>query len=101
MLCGFEKFKDYFVRIDILEKLFIKILDSSKNRKFKINAEMMNLLGCTKENFYRLMTYMDYKKDKKIEDAYIFQGEKKKKEKFIKFDKKENPFKKLLSLNIK
>ena len=101
LLCGFEKFKDYFVRIDILEKLFIKILDSSKDRKFKINAEMMNLLGCTKENFYRLMTYMDYKKDKKIEDTYIFQGEKKKKEKFIKFDKKENPFKKLLSLNIK
>ena len=28
-------------------------------------------------------------------------GDKKKKPKFIKFDKKENPFKKLLSLNIK
>ena len=100
LLCGFEKFKDYFVRIDILEKLFIKILDNSKDRKFKINAEMMNLLGCTKENFYKLMTYMDYKKDKEI-DTYIFKGEKKKKDKFIKFDKKENPFKKLLSLNIK
>ena len=100
LLCGFEKFKDYFVRIDILEKLFIKILDNSKDRKFKINAEMMNLLGCTKENFYKLMTYMDYKKDKET-DTYIFKGEKKKKNKFIKFDKKENPFKKLLSLNIK
>ena len=61
LLCGFERFKDYFVRIDILEKLFIKILDNSKDRKFKINSEMMNLLGCTKENFYKLMTYMDYK----------------------------------------
>jgi len=101
LLCGFEKFKDYFVRIDILEKLFIKILDNSKDRKFKINSEMMNLLGCTKENFYKLMTYMDYKKDK-AENTYIFKGERKKKtEKFIKFDKKENPFKKLLSLNIK
>ena len=101
LLCGFEKFKDYFVRIDILEKLFIKILDNSKDRKFKINSEMMNLLGCTKENFYKLMTYMDYKKDK-AEDTYIFKGERKKKsKKFIKFDKKENPFKKLLSLNIK
>ena len=39
---------------------------------------------------------------KKAEDTYIFKGEKKKKtEKLIKFDKKENPFKKLLSLNIK
>ena len=100
MLCGFEKFKDYFVRIDILEKLFIKILDNSKDRKFKINADMMNLLGCTKENFYKLMTYMNYKKDK-MEDTYIFKGEKKKSEKFIKLNKKENPFKKLLSLNIK
>ncbi len=100
LLCGFEKFKNFFVRIDILEKLFIKILDSSKDRKFKINAEMMNLLGCTKENFYKLMTYMNYKKDKIEKDTYIFRGEKKKNEKFIKFDKQENPFKKLLSLNL-
>ena len=100
LLCGFEQFKDYFLRIDILEKLFIKILDNSKDRKFKINSDMMNLLGCTKENFYKLMTFMDYKKDKAL-DTYIFTGEKKKTSKFIKFDKKENPFKKLLSLNIK
>jgi ATP-dependent RNA helicase SUPV3L1/SUV3 len=100
LLCGFEKFNDFFIRIDILEKLFIKIIDSSKDRKFKINAEMMNLLGCSKENFYKLMTYMNYKKDKSI-DTYIFKGEKKKKEKLIKFDKKENPFNKLLALNIK
>ena len=100
LLCGFEKFKDFFVRIDILEKLFIKILNNTnKDRKFKINSEMMNLLGCTKENFYKLMTYMNYKKDKN-EDTYIFKWEKKKKDKFIKFDKKENPFKKLLSLNL-
>ncbi len=48
LLCGFEKFQEFFVRIDILEKLFIKILNCTKDRKFKINAEMMNLLGCTK-----------------------------------------------------
>jgi|TARA_B110000881_G_scaffold135466_1_gene119262 ATP-dependent RNA helicase SUPV3L1/SUV3 len=100
LLCGFEKFNDFFIRIDILEKLFIKIIDNTKERKFKINAEMMNLLGCSKENFYKLMTYMNYKKDKSI-DTYIFQGERKKKEKLIKFDKKENPFNKLLALNIK
>ena len=100
LLCGFEKFKEFFVRIDILEKLFIKILNNTdKDRKFKINSEMMNLLGCTKENFYKLMSYMNYKKDKS-EDTYIFKGVKKKKVKFIKFDKKENPFKKLLSLNL-
>ena len=100
LLCGFEKFNQFFVRIDILEKLFLKILENTKDKKFKINAEMMNLLGCSKENFYKLMTFMNYKKDKSI-DTYIFKGEKKKKEKIIRFDKKENPFNKLLTLNIK
>ena len=27
LLCGFERFKEFFVRIDILEKLFLKILE--------------------------------------------------------------------------
>ena len=100
LLCGFEKFKDFYIRIDILEKLFLKILENTKDRKFKVSAEMMNLLGCSKENFYKLMIYMNYKKDKS-EDTYIFKGEKRKKEKILQFDKKENPFNKLLSLNIK
>ena len=43
---------------------------------------------------------LDYAKDKSI-DTYIFVGERKKKNRLIKFDKKENPFNKLLSLNIK
>ena len=47
---------------------------------------MMNLLGCSKENFYKLMNYMDYKKDKST-DTYIFKGEKRK-EKILRFDKK-------------
>jgi len=100
LLCGFEKFNEFFIRIDILEKLFIKIIDNTRDKQFKINAEMMNLLGCSKENFYKLMIYMNYKKHD-APDTYIFKGEKKKKEKLIKFDKKENPFNKLLSLNIK
>ena len=100
LLCGFEKFKQFFVRIDILEKLFLKIIENTKDRKFKVNPEMMNLLGCSKENFYKLMENMNYKKDVAV-DTYIFKGEKKKKEKIIRFDKKQNPFNKLLSLNIK
>ena len=85
--CGFEKFREFYVRIDILEKLFLKILENTKDKKFKTNAEMMNLLGCSKENFYKLMTYMNYKKDKTV-DTYVFIGEKRKKEKIIRFDKK-------------
>ena len=100
LLCGFEKFEEFFIRIDILEKLFIKILENTKDKKFKVNSEMMNLLGCSKENFYKLMNYMNYKKDKSV-DTYIYKGEKRKKGKIIRFDKKENPFNKLLSLNIK
>ena len=41
LLCGFEKFKNHYVRIDILDKLFIKILNKTDKRKFKIDADMM------------------------------------------------------------
>ena len=56
---------------------------------------MMNLLGCSKENFYKLMDYMGYKKDKAV-DTYVFKVEIKQKKKIIRYDKKENPYKKLL-----
>ena len=101
LLCGFEHFDNYFVRIDILEKLFIKILNKTSNRKFQIDAEMMNLLGCSKEDFYKLMIKMNYKKDNNEENTYIFKGEIKKRKKYFKVNKNENPFNKLLSLNLK
>ena len=101
LLCGFEKFDIFFVRVDILEKLFMKILDKTKQGRFKINSDMMNLLGCTKENFHKLMNFMDYKRHKE-KDTYVFLGEKRIKNKRILKDKdRYNPFKKLLSLNIK
>ena len=101
LLCGFERFKDYFVRIDILEKLFISIIEKSVDRRFKISPDMMNLLGCSKENFYKLIDLMNYKKSKDI-DTYYFAGENKKnKEKIIVKKNKVNPFSKLLALNIK
>jgi len=99
LLCGFEKFKNHYVRIDILDKLFIKILNKTDKRKFKIDSDMMNLLGCNKEDFYNLMLSMNYKKSKEI-DTYIYTGESKK-SKFFNAKKNENPFKKLLSLNLK
>ena len=40
---------------------------------------MMNLLGCSKENFYKLMDYMNYKKDK-VPDTYILRVKKEKRE---------------------
>ena len=100
LLCGFEKFKNFYVRVDILEKLFIKIIEKSKDGKFQINSDMMNLLGCKKENFFQLMGLMNYKKDN-TEGHFIYKGEKKDKKmkKFIK--KTDNPFKKLQSLSFK
>jgi len=101
LLCGFERFKNYFVRIDMLEKLFISIIEKTIDRKFKISSKMMNMLGCTKESFYELMSLMNYKKAKE-EDTYYFTGENKvKREKEIVKKNKNSPFSKLLALNIK
>ena len=100
LLCGFEKFKNHYVRIDILEKLFIKILNKTEKRKFKIDSEMMNLIGCNKEGFYSLMLSMNYKKSKEA-DTYLFTGDAKRKSKIMSYKKSENPFKKLLALNLK
>ncbi len=100
LLCGFEKFKNHYVRIDILEKLFIKILNKTDKRKFKIDSDMINLLGCNKDDFYSLMLGMNYKKSKEA-DTYFYIGENKKKNKLINVNKNANPFKKLLELNLK
>ena len=40
LLCGFEKFDNFFVRIDILERLFLKIIENTKDKMFKINSDM-------------------------------------------------------------
>ena len=100
LICGFENFNNFFVRVDILEKLFIQILDKTVNLKFKITSEMMNLLGCSKENFYKLMTLMNYRKEKE-ENTYCFIGEIKKNKNIFRRRNTSSPFKKLLSLNIK
>tara|TARA_B100001250_G_scaffold316957_1_gene279392 strand:+ start:344 stop:2830 length:2487 start_codon:yes stop_codon:yes gene_type:complete len=106
LLCGFEKFDNFFVRIDILERLFIMILNSNKDNKsneIKLVPEMLNLLGCNKENFVKLiqkMNYKTYEKDKDIFFKYIpIKRINKKKE--IKKDIKDNPFGVLSQLNLK
>ena len=100
LLCGFEKFRDFYVRVDILEKLFIKMIDNTKNRKFNINSDMINLIGCSTENFHKLMNFMNYKKTKD-EKTYIYLGDNQKKRREVKSKSASNPFSKLLELNIK
>ncbi len=73
LLCGFEKFNDLFVRIDILERLFLIIFksDSDSKREIKVTPEMLNLLGCTKQNFIKLLKQMNYKIYERDKDFYL------------------------------
>ncbi len=101
LLCGFEKFQDFYIRVDILEKFFLKIIENTKDGKFKISSEMMNLIGCSKDNFFKLMSLMNYKKEKNEIDVYSYKGYKKNRVKLKFINNKNSPFKKLMSLNLK
>ncbi len=105
LLCGFEKFDDIYVRIDILERLFLLIFNSEKDDKkeVKVVPEMLNLLGCSKENFNKLLKKMDYKIYEKEKEIFLKYVPSKKKG-FKKYDKKNNlnnPFNVLNQLNLK
>ncbi len=105
LLCGFENFENLFVRIDILERLFIQIINSSLENKneIKLIPEMLNLLGCSKENFIKLLKIMNYKTYEKNDNLYFkYQPKKQKVKKFVKKDiVKDNPFKILKNINFK
>ena len=102
LLCGFETFDNYFVRIDILERLFVIIINSSpdKNKEIKLIPEMLNLLGCNKENFKKLIEKMNYKTYEKNNDIYFKYSPKKIKKLFKKTNPTNNPFKILKNLNL-
>ena len=105
LLCGFEKFDNIFVRIDILERLFLLIFNSEKDEKkeVKVIPEMLNLLGCSKDNFKKLLKKMNYKIYEKEDEFYIKYIPLRKKTSKIE-DKKDysnNPFSVLSQLNIK
>ena len=103
LLCGFEKFNNFYVRIDILERLFMQIIKSEtdKNNEIKMVPEMLNLLGCNKENFKKLLSNMNYKIIEKNNDIFFrYFPKKDKKRNLIKKEQKENPFKILKNLNL-
>ena len=64
LICGFENFNNFYIRVDILERLFLKIIENTKDGIFKINSDMINLIGCNKENFFELLKLMQYKQKK-------------------------------------
>ena len=104
LLCGFENFDNYFVRIDILERLFVQIINSNpeKNREIKLIPEMLNLLGCSKDNFKKLIKKMNYQILEKKDDIYFKYNPKKQiKKTFRKNDTSNSPFKILKDLNLR
>ena len=104
LLCGFEKFDNFFVRIDILERLFMKIINSENedNKSIKMTPEMLNLLGCTKDNFKKLLKKMGYKiLEKKNEIFFKYSPPKNSKKIFNRKTSKENPFGILKNLNLR
>ena len=105
LMCGFEKFDSFYLRIDILERLFLMIIDKNKNniKEIKLVPEMLNLLGCNKENFLKLMEKMGYKWFSKDQEIY-FKYNLKKKFKNIQKNKninEDNPFNILKEIRIK
>ena len=101
LLCGFEKFDNLYLRIDILERLFMQIINSNSKQgnEIKMIPEMLNLLGCNKENFKKLLTNMGYKIVEKNNEVFFRYKPKKS---FKKPDGKisnESPFGVLKNLN--
>jgi len=104
LLCGFEKFDEYFIRIDILERLFVLIINSNLDNKseIKLTPEMLNLLGCSKDNFLKLIKKMNYKTYIKNDEVFL---------KYLPIKKEDsikqknivnsNPFEKLKEINFK
>ncbi len=99
LICGFESFENYIVRVDILEKLFIKILSSTNNNQFPISSEMLNLLGCGKEDFEKLLKLMNYKKIDQNKDIFSYDFKNKDKKKIKKDNIKKKINKPFASLN--
>ena len=100
LLCGFEKFENFYVRIDILERLFMQIINSNSEKEIKMKPEMLNLLGCNKENFKKLLKNMNYNIFEKGNDVFFkYVPQKRKKKNFSKKSKKESPFGVLKDLN--
>ena len=107
LLCGFENFDEFFIRIDILERLFVFIINSNPDKKadIKLVPEMLNLLGCNKENFLKLIKKMNYKTFEKEKDVYFRYFPVKNKEKVSsninKKEIKNNPFEILKNISFK
>jgi len=106
LICGFENIGKFYVRVDILERFFLKIIENTKDGMFNIDSDMINLIGCNKEDFFKLLELMQYKR-KKIEESkeefFIYQPQyiKNKQRKIVKKSNANSPFGKLSELRFR
>ena len=74
--------------------------NNNDEKEIKLVPEMLNLLGCNKENFSKLLKNMHYKVFEKEKELYFkYLPKKNKKKIFIKKTSKESPFGVLKNLN--
>ena len=100
LICGFETFDNYIIRIDILERLFLKIISLSKNGLFELTSDILNLLGSTKEDFKELMKKMNYNYIEKEGKIFFKFSPKKFNSKISKKKVSNNPFSELKKIKI-
>ena len=103
LICGFENFDKFYVRIDILERFFLKIIENTKNRMIKIDSNMINLIGCNRENFSKLLELMQYKpkKVRETKEKFFIYQPTYKNNKVERKSNKNNPFGKLSKLRFR
>ena len=104
LICGFENFDEFYIRVDILERFFIKIIENTKKGMFKINSDMINLIGCSKENFTKLLKLMQYRSTKikdSEEEFFIYKPKHEINKKTIKKSNKNSVFDKLSELRFR
>ena len=99
LICGYETFKHIIVRIDMLEKLFLMIMDKKKGDNFFLENTALNLLGCSKEDFIIFMKEIGYKFITKNGTEFFKYLPKKTNVKKTKI-KRENPFHILKTLEL-
>ena len=99
--CLAKHFKAKNIGVEITsDERGIKYL--KENKEIKIIPEMLNLLGCSKDNFKKLLQKMNYKIFDKDDETYFkYNPIKKFKKETIKKVSNENPFKILKNLNFK
>ena len=79
----------------------MQIINSKSDKEIKMIPEMLNLLGCNKDNFKKLLLNMGYKVTEKNDEVFFkYRPNKNNKKIYDKKISKESPFGILKNLNL-